>query len=174
MNKEASHAQDGYLVITSCRLSWQHGCQARELLLSDSLCGSHTFFWRIPSPGRCGVVFHYRPHLKLMLFNWFPLRTVEIYIRQILDRSEFESQVCHLMTVWLEAGYQASEPHSLTGTVEIKKLQPSWDSYKIKWDHICKALHTTCLPPPLMAAEWQTGAFRVAQWVRNPPAVQEM
>ena len=39
---------------------------------------------------------------------------------------------------------------------------------------MCQALHTTCSPPPLMAAERQTGAFQAAQWVRNPPAVQEM
>ena len=94
VNKVAGHAQDAYLVIASRRRSWQHGCQARELLL----CGSHTFFWRVPNPGRCGVAFHYRPHLKLMLFNWFPIKIVEIFIRQILDRSEFESQVCEIQS----------------------------------------------------------------------------
>ena len=33
-----------------------------------------------------------------MLFNWFPIKIVEIFIRQILDRSEFESQVWEIQS----------------------------------------------------------------------------
>lgn len=97
VNKVAGHAQDAYLVIASvsCMAAWLPGKGITAVWFPHLLLESS-------NPGRCGVVFHYRPHLKLMLFNWFPIKIVEIYIRQILDRSEFESQVCEvpiLMTV---------------------------------------------------------------------------
>lgn len=67
-NKVASCTQDGYLVIGP---RGSPGSMAARQGNCCCLvpCGSHTFFWRIPQPRRCGVVFHYRPHLKLMLFN---------------------------------------------------------------------------------------------------------